>query len=224
MVANALAAASDAGVIHGDVKPSNVLLDTVGAIKLADFNVSRVTGHSGSVPGSMLVSFAYAAPEVWDGSLSASSDLYALGCVLYECLVGHPPFTGSYAAVFRRTWTPRPTWRHFPPTRRGRWSELIGQLLEKDLGRRPESAHAVAVRLADMRSALTPAKTIDLLPTFGPADRGAASGHAVGLVRAPPSERPSRDSRALFEINRSVSSLRRAVDQNDRLVPLGAET
>lgn len=224
-VANALAAAADAGVIHGDVKPSNVLLSSTGAIKLADFNVARVTGFTGgSVPGSMLVSFAYAAPEVWDGEVTATSDLYALGCVLYECLTGHPPFTGSYATVFRAHIESPPDLTALPADTPPELTALIGELLEKDRSRRPTDPYGVAVRLTDMRTAMTPVETKDLWPAFGPwlIEKPHPVTPWAWLVRHQQSGRVATVE--LFFGDQSVGDrLRRAVDENHRLVPLGAE-
>ncbi len=225
-ISNALAAAAEAGVIHGDVKPSNVLLGSDGAIKLADFNVARVTGYSGgSVPGSMLVSFAYAAPEVWEGSVTTGSDLYALGCVLYESLTGHPPFTGSYAAVFRAHVEAAPDLDALPADTPPALTALIGDLLHKDHARRPPDPHAVAVRLADIRSELTPLETSDLLPTFG-----------LWAIEAPHPATPwawfvrNRQSgkvatlELFFGDQSTGERLRLALAENPRLVAHGAET
>src|SRR4051794_12393942 len=154
-VANALDAADRAGITHGDLKPSNVLLDSDGSIKLADFNVARVAGYSGGSGSSqLLVSFSYAAPEVWEGRVNGASDLYALGCMLYECLTGKPPFVGSYAQVFRAHAELAPDLQQLPPPTPGALRELVGELLEKDAALRPPDAHAVLVRLAAIREGL----------------------------------------------------------------------
>jgi hypothetical protein len=151
-VASALDAAWQAGVTHGDLKPSNILLNSAGEIKLADFNVARVAGYSGASGSSqLLVSFSYAAPEVWEGSVGSASDLYALGCVLYECLTGRPPFVGSYAEVFRAHVSQEPDLSHLPSDTPGPLRTLISELLAKDPANRPPDPHAVHVRLAAMR-------------------------------------------------------------------------
>jgi serine/threonine protein kinase len=225
-IASALAAAADAGVVHGDVKPSNVLLGSDGAIKLADFNVARVIGYrGGSVPGSMLVSFAYAAPEVWDGTISTASDLYALGCVLYECLTGHPPFTGSYAAVFRAHTDMSPDLTALPVDTPGELAALIGDLLQKDPARRPSDPHAVVIRLTDLSSSQQPVQTSDLWPTFGP-----------WLIEAPHPVTPwawfvrHRQSgrvatvELVFGDQETGERLQHVVAVNPQLVPLGAES
>ena len=110
-VASALDAAHARGLVHRDVKPSNVLLDT-GArpdgsdhVYLADFGITkRVSDEAGlGDDGRLLGSIDYVAPEQIAGDeLDGRADVYSLGCVLYECLTGQPPFRGDsdVAVVF----------------------------------------------------------------------------------------------------------------------------
>ncbi|MEU6769637.1 bifunctional serine/threonine-protein kinase/ABC transporter substrate-binding protein [Streptomyces sp. NPDC046853] len=105
-VCRALDAAHSAGVVHRDIKPGNVMIAQDGAAKVVDFGIAtfmeRVAGDSRLTQTGQLPfgSVPYLAPERFrqepgDGR----TDLYALGCVLYELLVGHPPFTGSAVGV-----------------------------------------------------------------------------------------------------------------------------
>jgi eukaryotic-like serine/threonine-protein kinase len=84
------------GVIHRDVKPSNVLLDADGAAVLTDFGLARGTDSTQLTrEGQLLGSLHYLAPELIEGGpATTASDLYALGCLLYECIAGAPPFAG----------------------------------------------------------------------------------------------------------------------------------
>ncbi len=99
-VASALAYAHDHGVIHRDVKPANVLLEAGQAV-LADFGVAQAVGAVGrdrlTETGLSLGTPHYMSPEQATGGdhIGPATDIYALGCVLYEMLVGEPPFTGS---------------------------------------------------------------------------------------------------------------------------------
>ena len=103
-VADALSYAHEQGVIHRDIKPSNILLDSGHAV-VADFGIALIVQttstdrltRSGMSPGSPL----YMSPEqaAGDPRVDARSDIYSLGCVLYEMLAGDPPFTGSIPQV-----------------------------------------------------------------------------------------------------------------------------
>ncbi|HVL86019.1 MAG TPA: protein kinase [Pseudonocardia sp.] len=109
-VASALDAAHGAGLVHRDIKPSNVLLTrparTGGArfAYLGDFGIARSVGNESQAAltrvGSTVGTMAYMAPERFlDRPLDARSDIYALACLLYECLTGAPPFPAGEAAA-----------------------------------------------------------------------------------------------------------------------------
>jgi DNA-binding beta-propeller fold protein YncE len=94
-VAGALDAAHARGLVHRDVKPSNVLLDQREHVYLADFGLSRYLGDAAIPlgPAKSLGTADYVAPEQIRGEeVDGRADVYALGCVLYECLAGEPPF------------------------------------------------------------------------------------------------------------------------------------
>ena len=92
-VAAALDAAHARGLIHRDVKPSNVLLDANEHVYLADFGLSRQLTETAVEHGLSVGTPAYVSPEqIEHGSADGRADQYALGCLLYECLTGHAPF------------------------------------------------------------------------------------------------------------------------------------
>jgi serine/threonine protein kinase len=118
-IASALAAMHAAGVVHCDVKPENVLVlerDRWSAwprIKVIDFGVARTTDEAPPDDASVAGTPAYMAPEQWRGRPEPASDVYALGCLLFELVTGTLPFEGSLGELFnahseRRP--SRPTW------------------------------------------------------------------------------------------------------------------
>ena len=113
-IADALAYAHEEGVIHRDVKPANIMLEAGHAV-LADFGVAHAVAEAKDEritrTGTSLGTPAYMSPEqaTGDQDLDGRSDQYALGCVLYEMLAGHPPFTGAQVeAVVRQHLTEEP--------------------------------------------------------------------------------------------------------------------
>jgi serine/threonine protein kinase len=93
-VASALDDAHRAGLIHRDVKPSNILITDRDFVYLIDFGLARTAGEVGlTTAGSTLGTMAYMAPERFEGKpVDPTSDIYALACVLYECLTGVRPY------------------------------------------------------------------------------------------------------------------------------------
>ncbi|MEV4126390.1 protein kinase [Nocardia sp. NPDC049707] len=91
--ASGLDAAHRAGLIHRDVKPSNILVGTGGHAYLIDFGIARSLGQTAvTATGMAIGSWAYMAPERFNGTVDARSDVYSLACVLYECLTGRRPY------------------------------------------------------------------------------------------------------------------------------------
>ena len=142
-VADALDFAHGAGVVHGDVKPRNVLLDGADAAYLSDFGlataVSRVAPAAAASPGTI----NYSAPERLRGeSPTQGADVYSLACVLYECVTGAAPFAdGRTAAVVGGhlyNTPPRPS--DVRPAIPAELDDILAAGLAKDPGTRPASA------------------------------------------------------------------------------------
>lgn len=148
--ARALAAAHAAGVVHGDVKPANLLLTDDGVLKLTGFGIARRPGPaaSGQPARAVLGTAAYLAPELASGHPpSRAGDLYALGCVLYELSTGQRPFEADTAtALFHRHLHESPT----PPSRLQPWiSTELEQAILRLLAKQPETRPIDATRVAD---------------------------------------------------------------------------
>ena len=115
-VLDALSYAHTAKVVHRDIKPANILLEGGHAL-VADFGIARALGEAHTTTGQMIGTPAYMSPEQVDGSehLDGRSDIYSLGCVLFEMLVGQQPFRGSTvtAVIANRLSTPVPSPRAF---------------------------------------------------------------------------------------------------------------
>ncbi len=143
-VADALAYAHAQGVIHRDVKPENILLESGHAV-VADFGIARSirAGVDVSSAGLAIGTPAYMSPEQWEGgTVDGRSDLYSLGCVLYEMLSGAPPFVAPKAdqvANLHRMETPRPL-RATRPTITGGVQQIVDRLLAKSPADRQQSA------------------------------------------------------------------------------------
>ena len=98
-VLDALACSHFAGIIHRDIKPANVMLTSTGGVKVADFGIARAvsdTTDTVTLAGSVMGTPQYLSPEQGRGQpVDVRSDIYSVGCMLYELLVGLPPFTGD---------------------------------------------------------------------------------------------------------------------------------
>ena len=147
-VANALDAAHAKGLVHRDVKPSNVLLDASEHVYLADFGLTRRLDEQGGPAGEgrSVGTPAYLAPEqIEGGPIDGRADVYSLGCLLYECLTGETPFArGSRLAV---------AWAHLeeePPSaseRRPELPEAIDAVIRKAMAKEPEDRYTTCAAL-----------------------------------------------------------------------------
>lgn len=183
-VAEALAAAHQVGVVHRDVKPANVLLHDPDATRLhaylCDFGIARsVAAPPLTDPGIVAGTWAYLAPERVHGDPgSAASDIYAVGCLLWAMLTGHPPYAGTdleVAAAHLRAPIPQVGGR-------GAFPRQLNALLARAMAKDPELRHWSGRELkAELdRMAQLPADGVSV-PT-GPPTR--ASSLATGSPRS----------------------------------------
>jgi serine/threonine-protein kinase len=148
-VAEALDYAHVQGVIHRDVKPSNVLLTPSDEAKLSDFGISLVAGGRSEQSGTIRGTPLYMSPEQAEGkSLDHRTDLYSVGVMLYECATGDVPFAGHAMSVISQHIRAAPRAPRFKnPEIWSTLDRLILSLLEKRPARRPASANLVALAL-----------------------------------------------------------------------------
>jgi len=204
-ICDALEHAHEHGIIHRDLKPSNLLLTTTGQLKLADFGIARDTDATGlTATGRTVGTFAYMAPEQIRGfpPVTHKTDLYALGCVLFELLAGRPPFEGQsppevmYAHVEKAP--PRvttialdcPIW----------FDALLGQLLEKDPEKRPRDAAMVRQALLEIEDRVREQASIASQAVSGAPTALGATGEARQVRQLlKPKKKKKRETGAFYE-------------------------
>jgi len=153
---SALRYAHERGIVHRDVKPENIVLAERGAV-LLDFGIARAVAESGTDrltrSGFAVGTSSYMSPEQIEGAddLDHRSDIYSLGCLLFECLAGQPPFTASHEDVVLRM--------HLDPNQKPDLSQsrddlppgladVVGRALEHERGARWSSAEEMNEALA----------------------------------------------------------------------------
>jgi hypothetical protein len=204
-VAEALHFAHAHGVVHRDIKPSNIIIHTSGRPVVADFGIAKVsTGPSLTLKGSTIGTPGYMSPEQCQGlPVTAASDQYSLGVVLYELLVGRPPFSGAMFDVLKaHTSDPPPSILAARPEIEPALEAIIMIMLAKNETERFPS-------LRDVSKAL-----LSLVPRHSPsADRPAiAAVVSPDTVRPPIAMLPEAPSEAAQEVA-PVSTVVPAVDE-----------
>ena len=156
-VASALVPVHAAGVVHRDVKPSNLLFDGQGRVRLADFGIARLVGDTVRVTatGMTIGTCTYLAPEqASGGEVGTAADVYSLGLVLLELITGAPAFGGTptEAALARLTHDPA-----VPDDLPDPLGRLLGAMTSREPGARPVAAE-VAAALAPVSRSLAAAR------------------------------------------------------------------
>ncbi|MFJ2864019.1 serine/threonine-protein kinase [Kitasatospora sp. NPDC087314] len=163
-ICEALAEAHNAGIMHRDIKPSNVLITPSGAVKVLDFGIARTADASATADrltqtGFIVGTPPYMAPEQARGFPEPRSDLYALGCLLFELITGRLPFQATDAVGYltahltQEPPAPGSVAAGIPPA----WDDLVLTLLHKDPAQRYPNAGDLAEALRRLGPSLVPA-------------------------------------------------------------------
>jgi serine/threonine protein kinase len=217
--AEALAVAHQRSVIHRDLKPSNLFLrqGRPEDVVLLDFGLARHVVPSTVVTASqvMLGTPGYMAPEQVSsqGQLTPSADIFSLGCVFYECLTGHPPFSAPQlaTALAKILFTEPTPLSELCPDLPPAFQELLSRLLAKDPARRLPDARGLLGALEELQSSREGKPAVPPVPRSEPPPRLASAEQQLVtvLLAAPrvPVENPSREEETRLALRDSLRKL-----------------
>lgn len=210
-VSEGVAELHEAGVVHGDLKPANVLVEPGGRVVLTDFGLAvsrpreQIAGAARGYGGTP----AYMSPELFDGHATYQSDVYALGVMLFELLAGELPFTGSYAEMASAHRDSAMPLERLPDDTPEPVRDLIARATKKSMRWRPKSGRHFLDALR--RAAPDQAQWVR-----GRAELGSLVGRDVALAPEPPRPPSSSTYDALHAMS-SARALARA--ENERAEP-----
>ncbi|HEY4614937.1 MAG TPA: protein kinase, partial [Citricoccus sp.] len=205
--ARALSAAHAQGLVHRDVKPGNLLITPHGRVKVTDFGIARLADQVPlTATGQVMGTAQYLAPEQATGQqATGSSDIYSLGVIGYECLVGHRPFSGEsqIAIALAQVNDPPPP---LPETIPEPVRALIMSMLAKEARDRPANATALADAAEALRrqdTASAAAAVPGMLPFLSSSSSAAATGAPTEAMTRPVDFSGMTETHATEVIDRS---------------------
>ncbi len=217
-IASALGAAHARGIVHRDVKPSNVLLvdNTLDKLRLLDFGIARVDDAGGSLTrtGNVLGTPGYMSPEQARGDkryVDARADVFSLGCVLFECLTGQTPFYGPHAmaVIMKLLSEEAPRLRTVRPDA----PEALEAMLTKMLAREPLGRFVDGTSIVNAIDALGSLKNIEPQPMSMRRRLPSSADVFAGFPSTTTQGNPSDTALAMAPTMMGVSSLRELTDR-----------
>jgi serine/threonine-protein kinase len=198
-VCMALASAHEKGLVHRDIKPGNIMLTPSGETKVMDFGIARATAGADTLTqtAAVLGTAAYLSPEQAQGKpVDARSDIYAVGCVLFEMLTAHPPFEGeSPVAIAYKHVRETPT----PPSRFNRdVPKELDAIVLKCLAKNPDNRYQTTREMAEDLHRLARGQPVTATPVL--------PGDPTEVV-----SRPMRETQIMREVPPEEEQERRKV-------------
>lgn len=207
-IADGLAFAHENGVVHRDIKPANIMVFDNGTVKIADFGVATMPSTSNTVAGTAFGSPKYMSPEQVSGKKAdGRSDIFSLGAVLYEMLVGRPAFTGDdlNAVLYQVLNSAPPLPSSFNSSLPHGFDRIVARAMAKDPVKRYQNANEMAADLRKYRRVAKMARKKLLAERAPPPEAG--PGDATMLVPIVPGGGKSSSGRGIPALRYGLPAL-----------------
>jgi serine/threonine-protein kinase len=173
----------DRGVVHRDIKPSNIMLGADRTVKIIDYGVVRVESSVMTQVGTQIGTPAYMSPEQWRGQpVTASTDLYTCGVLLYELLTGEKPFAGGQLAIMHKALHEEPS----PPSRLTGGGTMFDEVVRRAMAKNPADRYESAAAFADALQTAFENRTMRTPPPARPPEPRTAVGTTTLTATKPP--------------------------------------